>query len=233
MQRLLAQVDRAASLDAPILLHGERGTGKRAVARRLYALGRRSGPFVYIEELGALDDVKQAELLRVCDSERVIAATRCDPERRVRPDLLARFLELRVPPLRERREDILPLAQRYLEFFSRERPVKLPELALDVQSTLQRYAWPGNLRELGDVMERAALLNAGTRIDLVALPEAVAAATGQVPVVGGEFSVADVEREHILRVIAQAGTQEEASRILGIDSSTLWRKRKRYQRRTG
>jgi NtrC-family two-component system response regulator AlgB len=149
---------------------------------------------------------------------------------RLREDLFARLrtLELRVPALRERREDILPLARRFLELFSSGGPVKSPELTLEAEQALLGYGWPGNLPELCSAMERASILRVGTRVGLETLPDVVVAQAKQVPYLGGEFTLEHVEREHILRVLAQAATQEEASRILGIDASTLWRKRKRF-----
>jgi NtrC-family two-component system response regulator AlgB len=201
-----------------------------------------------VEALPARAQAKLAQLLvtgrferagdtRARDADvRLIGATSVDLEKEVRfgrfrSDLFAHWSKLAVmlPPLRERREDILPLARRFLMHFSRESVVKSPELTMAAETALLAYAWPGNVRELRAAMERAAVLRTGLRVDVDALPERVAARAVHVPYVGGEFSLESIEREHILRVLATAATQEEASRILGIDVTTLWRKRKRYQ----
>jgi NtrC-family two-component system response regulator AlgB len=196
---------------------------------------------LYLDEVADLDAKAQLALAKRLDAAqpRIIAATRHDLDKEVRcgrfrRDLHARLriLELVVPPLRERPEDILPLARRFLSFFAQGRPVSSPELSLEAERALMRYRWPGNLDELIDAMERAVLLRHGLRIDGDALPEPIAAVQSaqQLPRVGGDFTVDEIEREHILRVLARARSQEEASRILGIDGSTLWRKRRRYER---
>jgi two-component system, NtrC family, response regulator AlgB len=133
-----------------------------------------------------------------------------------------------VPPLRERAEDILPLARRFLAFFARGRQPK--ELSPEAERALAGYPWPGNVRELRNALERAVILSAGQVLDPSVLPERIAAHGGASPLLGGDHTVEEVEREHILRVLARAPTAEDAARILGIDSSTLWRKRKRYGR---
>jgi NtrC-family two-component system response regulator AlgB len=205
---------------------------------------------LYLDEVAELPPRLQARLARVMadgrferagGSEvrradvRVVAATARELEKEVRAgrfrrDLWERLspLSVTVPPLRERREDILPLARRFLAFYSRGGPIKSPDLTLEAETALVAYGWPGNVRELREAMERAAVLRVGTRVGVEALPERVTAPGARVPYLGGEFSLDAIEREHILRVLASAPTQEEASRILGIDISTLWRKRKRY-----
>jgi NtrC-family two-component system response regulator AlgB len=196
---------------------------------------------LYLDEVCDLDPALQLVLSKRLDAvqPRIMAATRHDLDKEVRcgrfrRDLHARLriLELVVPPLRERPEDILPLARRFLAFFAQGRPVTSPELSLEAERALMRYRWPGNLGELIDAMERAVLLRHGLRIDADALPEPIALVESahQLPRVGGDFTVEEIEREHILRVLARARSQEEASRILGIDGSTLWRKRRRYER---
>jgi NtrC-family two-component system response regulator AlgB len=94
---------------------------------------------------------------------------------------------------------------------------------------LLAYPWPGNVRELRNAIERAVILSAGQLLVPEAFPERIVQHTRPVPEVGGDFTVEAVEREHILRVLTRTRTQEEAARILGVDASTLWRKRKKYE----
>ena len=96
------------------------------------------------------------------------------------------------------------------------------------QPALHSYAWPGNIRELRNAIERAVILWPTQVIEPAALPERIAARATSTPRLGGDFTLEAIEREHILQVIARSPTLEDAARILGIDSSTLWRKRKRY-----
>jgi NtrC-family two-component system response regulator AlgB len=95
---------------------------------------------------------------------------------------------------------------------------------------LRGYAWPGNVRELRTAIERALILARGQMLEPESFPERIAASATEAPVLGGPFTVEDIEREHVLRVLSRAATMEEAARTLGIDASTLWRKRKRWGR---
>lgn len=190
---------------------------------------------LFVDGIDRLTPTLQERLLGLLGPEvGLVAATTKELPREVQGgrflgDLLARFVPVAIPPLRERREDILPLAHSALAFFARGTPVPKAELTMDAEAALSAYAWPGNVRELCAVMERAIVLRAGVRVGLDALPEAIASRQTASPYLGGEFTLEAVEREHIFRVLAHAGSQEEASRILGIDPSTLWRKRKRYE----
>ncbi len=192
------------------------------------------------EELLASEQERQFErvgenVTRTADV-RIVAATNRDIEAEVkagrfREDLLFRLntLEIVVPPLRERREDILPLAHRFLAFFARAEgaPQRL-ELTPDAEAALYAYDWPGNIRELRNAMERAAVLASGTRLGQELLPERISDHV-ILPQLGGDHTLEEIEKEHMQRGIARTATVEEAARILGIDSSTLWRRRKRYE----
>jgi len=134
-----------------------------------------------------------------------------------------------VPALRERPEDIIRLAERFLAFFARTTQRPVPELAPAAVEALRAYAWPGNVRELRNAIERALILWPARVIEPAAFPERIAAQPSSAPQLGGDCTLEAIEREHILRVIARTATLEDAARILDIDASTLWRKRKRYE----
>lgn len=209
------------------------------------------GGTLFLDEIGEISQGLQAKLLRFLQERRfervgenrtrtadvrVVAATNRDLERdvaegRFREDLLFRLnvIEVRVPPLRERPEDILRLARGFLAFFGRTAGRPAPALTAEAETALLAYAWPGNVRELRNVMERAVILWPALSLGAAALPERIAAHGVAVPRLGGDFSVERIEREHILRVLQRAPTLEDAANILGIDSSTLWRKRKKYE----
>ena len=208
------------------------------------------GGTLFLDEIGEISPGLQAKLLRFIQERqfervgetrtrtadvRLVAATNKDLEAEVktgrfREDLLYRLdvVAVTVPPLRERAEDILPLARRFLAFFGRGREPK--ELSPGAERALLAYAWPGNVRELRNALERAVILSPGQVLESASLPERIAAHGGTAPVLGGDHTVDEIEREHILRVLARAPTAEEAARLLGIDASTLWRKRKKYGR---
>jgi NtrC-family two-component system response regulator AlgB len=184
--------------------------------------GAAAGGTLFVDEIDRLTAAQVDELLGLAPPDaRIIAATRKELT-------LERFLALHVPPLRDRREDILPLARRALAFFCQGTPVPKAELTLEAENALLAYGWPGNVRELCDAMERAVILRSGVRVGTDALPEAIASGRAVGPYLGGEFTIDAIEREHIFRVLASASSIDEASRTLGIDASTLWRKRKRY-----
>jgi two-component system, NtrC family, response regulator AlgB len=212
------------------------------------------GGTLFLDEIGELPPPLQAKLLRFLQDKefervgetrtrradvRVVAATNRDLEAAVRAgqfreDLRYRLnvIELRLPPLRERREDIVPLAQRFLAFFARAAGRPAPELSPEAERALLAYAWPGNVRELRNAMERALILWPAPLLQPEAFPEAVVgvgARAAATPAVGGDATLEAIEREHILRVLARTATLDEAAQILGIDASTLYRKRKRYE----
>jgi NtrC-family two-component system response regulator AlgB len=204
-----------------------------------------------LDEIGEISPALQAKLLRfVQDKEfervgetrtrradvRVVAATNRDLDAdvkagRFREDLLFRLnvIEICVPPLRERTEDVLPMAQRFLAFFARAANRPPPALAPAAEQALLAYPWPGNIRELRNAMERAVILFPERTLGREALPERISAHAGAAPRLGGDFTLDQIEREHIERVAARAATLEDAAKLLGIDASTLYRKRKKYE----
>jgi NtrC-family two-component system response regulator AlgB len=206
---------------------------------------------LFLDEIGEISPGLQAKLLRFLQERRfervgenktrhvdvrVLAATNRNLEAdvqsgRFREDLLYRLnvIEVQTPPLRERSEDIVRLARRFLEFFARATRRVTPELSVAAEQALLAYSWPGNVRELRNAIERAVILWPAQVMEPQAFPERIAAHAAAGPQLGGDFTLDTIEREHILRVLARTATQEEAAQILGIDSSTLWRKRKKYE----
>ncbi|WP_394820820.1 sigma-54-dependent transcriptional regulator [Pendulispora albinea] len=176
---------------------------------------------------------------------RIVAATNRALEDdvragRFREDLLFRLnvVTLTLPPVRERREDVPGLVKYYLERAKLRQ--HRPELAISEASerAIAAHPWPGNLRELRNAVERAVILSPGPRIEPedLGIPEAAdpnepgargGGGAGEVAL-GADVSLEALEREHIARVIARAPTLEASAKILGIDSTTLQRKRKRY-----
>ena len=227
-----------------------RGAFTGAVRDQVGRVEAAEGGTVFLDEIGEMPGNLQAKLLRFLQEKqferigetrtrhadvRVVAATNRDLDADVRngkfrEDLLYRLnvVEVKVPALRERREDILPLARHFLAFFARATGRHLPELSPAAERALEDYTWPGNVRELRNTIERAMILWPSPRLEPQAFPERIAGAKERGPHVGGEFSVDAVERAHILSVMARAPSLDDAAKILGIDSSTLWRKRKRY-----
>jgi NtrC-family two-component system response regulator AlgB len=210
------------------------------------------GGTLFLDEIGDISPQLQAKLLRFLQDKafervgestsrsadvRALAATNRDldlavKEGRFREDLLFRLnvIEITLPPLRERAEDILPLARRFLEFFARQTGRSTPALSESSETLLLGYPWPGNLRELRNAIERALILWPAQVLEPAAFPERIVGRSESGPRLGGDFTVDEIERDHIERVIERTPNLEEAARILGIDSSTLWRKRKKYGR---
>ena len=208
------------------------------------------GGTLLLDEIGEITPPLQAKLLRfVQDKEfervgetrtrradvRVIAATNRDLDAdvmtgRFREDLLFRLnvVEIHVPPLRERGEDIVPMARRFLSFFAHAAKRSAPTLTGDVERALRTYGWPGNVRELRNAMERATILFPSTTLGLEALPARIAPQSEAAARLGGDFTLDQIEHDHIERIVARTPTLEDAAKVLGIDSSTLYRKRKRY-----
>jgi NtrC-family two-component system response regulator AlgB len=123
---------------------------------------------------------------------------------------------------------VLPLAEHLLAFFARAAGKALTGFTDEARAGLRRYPWPGNLRELRNAVERGVILAAGPLVGLADLPVQVGAPPRGGVEVGGRVALDQLEAEHIRRVLASAPTIEEAAEVLGIDPSTLYRKRKRY-----
>jgi two-component system, NtrC family, response regulator AlgB len=230
-------------------LFGSRGA---ATGEERGALERAEGGTVLLDGLGGLGPDLQARLLRVLRdrrfervgdsilrtaSVRLVVATDGDLEAEVSAGRLGRDLlyqlnviEITVPPLRERIEDVLPLARAFVVSFAEHMRRRPPELSEAAARTLLAWPWPGNVRELRNVIERALILTPGEVIEQGVFPERMLGATPGDAVTGGDFTAEEVEREHVRRVLARTATLAEASRILGMDVTTLWRKRKRWGR---
>ncbi len=224
-----------------------RGSFSGAVADKAGLFQTASGGTLLLDEVADLPLALQVKLLRVLQGGevrrlganrsqvvdvRVIAATHKDLDALVRSgafraDLFFRVkvFSLKLPPLRERTEDILPLARRFLRM-ERTPP---PRLSPAVSSMLEGYAWPGNCREVSNAMRYAAAVAEGEVVELEHLPEEIlraAAASGDRPVLG---TLAERERQHILTVLqACQGVRSVAARILGISRNTLGRKLQAY-----
>jgi NtrC-family two-component system response regulator AlgB len=171
---------------------------------------------------------------------RLIAATNRTLEEavqagRFREDLFFRLnvITLTLPPLRERPEDVLPLARHYLRFFERRQGRHNLALSPSAEQAISADTWPGNLRQLRNAVERAVILAPASVIEATDLGlhpisgSAGPATAGRVAL-GEDVTLEDLEREHIARVVARATSFEAAARTLGIDVTTLQRKRKRY-----
>ena len=208
------------------------------------------GGTLFLDEIGEIPPALQAKLLRFLQDKefervgenhtrrvdvRVVAATNRDLEAdvqhgRFREDLLYRLnvIEVMVPALRDRPEDILPLARRFLGFYARAFGRPTPTLSPSAEQALVQYAWPGNVRELRNTIERALILWPAPIIEPEAFPAKMQVATSPAgPQLGDAVTLAEIEAEHIRRVVARAPSLDAAAATLGIDVSTLWRKRKR------
>ena len=205
---------------------------------------------LFLDEIGDLPLEVQAKLLRfVQDKEyervgasttkqadvRILAATHVDLEQavrtnRFREDLFFRLnvVQLTLPPLRDRTEDILPLATGMLHFFAKANHKRIEGFSPETERALTRYAWPGNLRELRNAVERAAILTTGRLVALHVLPETLLTEKGREEPDLSRATLEEIEKHHIARMIAHTSSLQEAAQRLGIDQATLWRKRKLY-----
>jgi len=210
-----------------------------------------NGGSVFLDEIAELSPALQSKFLRFLQDERfervggeqtikvdarIIAATNRDlPQEinaaRFRSDLYYRLnvINLRMPALRERPEDILPLAEMFLaEAAARSRRIGL-QFSDEARKALVAYSWPGNIRELRNAVERAVVLSRGAALRKEDLPDILfqssAPRSGNLP---EQSTLEQIEQEHIRRVLVLAPTLEDAAATLGIGIATLWRKRRRY-----
>jgi two-component system response regulator HydG len=211
------------------------------------------GGTVFLDEIGELSIDLQAKLLRAIQEKeirpvgsvkqvpinvRILGATHRDLERAVnegtfRRDLFFRLnvLTLRIPPLRERRQDIPLLAAHFLERIGRDNGTE-KAISGDALKALLNYDWPGNVRELENTLERACALSSETEIQVRDLPTHLSSAPASLsaPPAKGIVPMAELEKQTILNALAQVnGDKMLAARLLGIGKTTLYRKLKEYE----
>ncbi|MEW6079632.1 MAG: sigma-54 dependent transcriptional regulator [Thermodesulfobacteriota bacterium] len=207
------------------------------------------GGTLFLDEIGDLPLPLQSKLLRFLQDReyervgdhrtrkadvRIIAATNTDLEKavregRFREDLFYRLnvIPIDLPPLADRPDDVEMLANNMLIFFGAQNHKVLKGFSDEANMALRRYAWPGNIRELRNAVERAAILCTGDIVQREQLPASICPRTS-LPQLGDPVSLKTIEENHIRRVVAATRTLQEAANILGIDQATLWHKRKQY-----
>lgn len=229
----------------------EKGSFTGAVQQRIGRFEEANGGTIFLDEIAELPPPLQAKLLRVINDgtfsrigsgralhtdARVLAATNRDLEAQIaagrfREDLFYRLnvMEIHIPPLRERPEDILPLATHFMERFSRQKS----RFSATVSAGLVSYRWPGNVRELRNAMERAALLSRGEIVLPEHLPARILAATTQAgPALeqGDAQRLEQIEREAILRALRKNQyNRTETAKELAISRRALTYKLQRLR----
>jgi transcriptional regulator with PAS, ATPase and Fis domain len=229
-------------LEAELFGH-EKGAFTGAVSQRIGRFEQAKNGTIFLDEIGEMSPALQAKLLRVTQdgrfqrvgsnaeihtNARIVASTNRNLEEAVksggfREDLFYRLnvVELNIPPLRERREDILPLASRFIAEFTQGRA----RFSAAVAECLTAYAWPGNVRELRNVMERASLLCRGEMVLPGHLPARLSG--GPVPAANGSAPndtarLEEIERHTILQTLRRNQfNRTETAKALGISRRTL------------
>ena len=297
MRPVIKAMDKAMTSTAPVLVLGERGTGKEMVARVIhYASPRAPGPFLivncsaipehrlatelfgaprdaqssglsaaglvlaaqggtlFIDEIASASPAVQASLVHLVRDKRIPSPSAADgraSDARIvaasNKDLVAlvnggafredlfyglNIVEIRIPPLRDRGEDILLLARQFALRFSAEQGRPEPRFSDRSLQVLKNYYWPGNVRELESTVQRLVVMTDSELIDVPDLPSLMRFSALRER--GLDRSLADVEAEHIRNVVASVlGNQTRAAEILGIDRKTLREKMKRILRAAG
>jgi NtrC-family two-component system response regulator AlgB len=253
----------SSELMSSTLFGHRRGAFTGAVTDAVGKVEEAEGGTLLLDEVADLTADAQARLLRFLNDRtyerlgeakerqadvRLIAASNRSLEDEVRAgrfreDLFFRLnvITLALPPLRDRGEDVLPLAQRYLRSFGRRQGRHNLTLSTLCEQAIAAYPWPGNLRELRNAVERAVILCPANVVEAADLGLTMGAegssgdGGSRQPLgsqlklaLGDDVSLEEIEREHLARIVAKAASFEAAARILGIDVTTLQRKRKRY-----
>ena len=212
------------------------------------------GGTLFLDEIGDLPMEIQPKLLRLLQEReyerlgenvtrtanlRVIAATNRDLKKRVaeglfREDLYFRLnvIAVEMPPLRSRDGDLIRFAEHYKTFFAEQCGRKLDGFSPEAIAHLRAYAWPGNLRELRNAIERAVILTRQEKITPEDFPSELrgqnsGAAEGNSPQIGSLISLEQLEEAHLRKILERTPSLTEAAEILGIDQATLYRKRKK------
>jgi DNA-binding NtrC family response regulator len=226
-----------------------KGAFTSATANRLGLFAAADGGTIFLDEIGELAPATQAKLLRVLQEQevqmvgadrtrkvdvRVIAATNKDLAALVargtfREDLFYRIhvVTVDLPPLRDRGDDVILLAQYFLDRFSSQAGGPAPRLSDHMIQALREYSWPGNVRELQNLLQRLTILADGDELDVSNLPTAMRFTVPRERRLNR--TLAEVEREHIEAVLASVkGNKTRAAEILGIDRKTLREVLKRF-----
>jgi Nif-specific regulatory protein len=234
----------------------EKGAFTGATERKIGKFEAAHHGTIFLDEIGEMNVGTQAKLLRILEGHpfervggntaiqvdvRVVAATNQPLEQAVarggfRRDLFFRLqvVEIRVPPLRERKSDVARLAGHFLERFVRETGRKIRGFTSAALKKMEQYDWPGNVRELRNVVERAVALGNGPQLDCadvwlsaLEVPALSLSATGESY---QPLALEEVEKQHILRTLQHTDwNKSQAASILGIERSTLDRKIKAYR----
>jgi len=221
-------------------------TGAHAQRRGKFEIANRGT--IFLDEIGDMSANIQVHLLRVLEEKeftrvggnelikvdvRVISATNKDMKeaianRQFREDLYYRLnvVNIELPPLRERKEDIPLLAQHFLKKFSVENQKGITDFSPEATDFLLKYEWPGNVRELENAIERAVILTKNSCIEVADLPQESLTMTHSA---SSGKDLGEVERNHILNILNETGgNYSEAARILGISRMTLYNKIRAY-----
>jgi transcriptional regulator with PAS, ATPase and Fis domain len=219
----------------------EKGAFTGSLSRQVGRFELADGSTIFLDEIGELSLEVQAKLLRVLEGRkierlgnpkpipvnvRIVAATNRDIEKAVgdgkfRQDLYYRLnvFPIRVPPLRERREDIPLLVWAFVDEFAKTFNKNIQSVERDSMESLQRYSWPGNIRELRNLVERAMIVTSGPKLR-IQLPPAPAASVST-----SSHRLDDVEREHVLSMLEESGWRVRgasgAAEKLGLKATTL------------
>jgi two-component system, NtrC family, response regulator AlgB len=226
-----------------------KGSFTGAVADTMGKVAAADGGTLFLDEIGEMPLEIQPKLLRLLQEReyervgeskvrranvRVIAATNRNLAEDVkagkfREDLFYRLnvISVSLPGLRDRPTDLVRFAENYRKFFATRLGKRIAGFSPEVTAAFTGYAWPGNLRELRNVIERAVILAAGETIELRDLPEEFGSKPTPGVAVGARVTIDELEAEHIRRVLAISRNLEEAARTLGIDPATLYRKRQK------
>jgi two-component system, NtrC family, response regulator HydG len=216
-----------------------------------------NGGSLLLDEIGEMPPYLQTKLLRVLQERafraigsdrlvqldiRLICSTNVDVDKavksgRLREDLLFRIntITLRVPPLRDRRDDLPVLCEHFLDKFRRRHGREVTRLSAEAMRRLMQYTWPGNVRELENAIERGVLLAKGPEIDVEALPEAVLSGATTIgsaaldPVFPPTLTLEEIERLALIQTLRHTrGNKQEAAQILGLYRPTLYSKIRRH-----
>ncbi len=257
MAPVLELIGQIGPSDANVLITGEHGTGKEVVARTLHALSTRStkpmeladGSTLFLDEIANVPLNLQAKLLRVLETGdlervgssttrrvnvRVLAATNADVNTeaaagRFRQDLLFRLntIEIHIPPLRDRREDVDLLAHHFLHGYSQRYRKNISGFDTAALKALHEHAWPGNVRELDHAVERGVLLSPGPSVRAADLGLRAQAAGGAAKL--EEMSLDEVERYLIQRTLSRhEGNVSQAAKALGLSRSAMYRRLQKH-----